>query len=95
MEATETQAAEATVEAVAVATEGVDAPPLHDPLVEETAKAAYARAAEELKWKGDFPAWDVISDRARALYIESAAHVTSGNPPRTRYEEIVAEVLQG
>lgn len=62
---------------------------------EEVAKTAYAKIAEELKWKGDFPKWDKITDRARALYEEGAAHVQAGNSPRTRYEEVVAEVLHG
>jgi hypothetical protein len=66
-----------------------------DSAIEELAKNAYAIVAEELKFKGDFPAWDHISDRARALYVEGAAHVQAGGSPRTRFEEVVVEVLKG
>lgn len=62
--------------------------------VEATAKAAYARLAEELKWKGDFPEWDAVSERARALYVSSVTHIQDGKPTRTRFEEIVAEGLR-
>ncbi len=75
-----------------------DAPPTPgtpEMTVEGIAQVAYAKVAEELKFKGDFPAWDEVSDRGRALYLEGAAHVQGGNPPRTRFEEIVAEVLHG
>ena len=60
---------------------------------EGIAQLAYAKVAEELKFKGDFPAWDQISDRARGLYFEGAAHVQNGGAPRTRYEEIVEKML--
>src|SRR5262245_35237644 len=59
------------------------------------AQTAYAKVAEELKFKGDFPEWDQVSERGRALYFEGAAHVQNGGAPRTRFEEIVAEVLHG
>lgn len=42
---------------------------------EGIAQAAYAKLAEEMQWKGDFPVWEVISDRARASYVEAVEHV--------------------
>jgi hypothetical protein len=103
-------------------TEGAEptAPPTE---TEEIAKVAYAKCAEELKWKGDFPAWELISDRARQLYIEGVQYIQGlATPaqaaeqvinhelqaegaedvvarvtpkPRTRFEEVVLEVLHG
>jgi hypothetical protein len=64
-----------------------------DAAVEELAQTAYAKVAEELKFKGDFPAWDQVSDRGRTLYLEGAAHVQSGGSPRTRFEEVVSKML--
>ena len=74
-----------------------DEPPNPEPLppIDSTivAQTAYAIVAEELKWKGDFPEWDKISSRAQDLYVQGAAHVLGGGAPRTRFEEIVVEVL--
>jgi hypothetical protein len=60
---------------------------------EGIAQVAYAKVAEELKFKGDFPAWDQVSDRGRALYIEGTSHVQAGGAPRTRFEEVVSKML--
>lgn len=63
--------------------------------VEAIAMAAYTLIAEELRWKGDFPAWDAITDRAREAYIKSVEYVRQSmttDPQtklRTRFEEIV------
>jgi hypothetical protein len=76
-----------------------DEPPSAEPrpliTTDELAQLAYAKIAEELKFKGDFPAWENVSDRGRGLYVEATAHVQAGNPPRTRFEEIVLELIAG
>jgi len=79
-------------EATAVQSTEDQAPTAPPTETEVIARAAYAKVAEELQWKGDFPAWEAISDVARALYVESVEHVQADNPPRTRFEEVVAEV---
>lgn len=65
------------------------------PTPEAIAQAAYAKIAEELKFKGDFPAWENVSDRGRQMYVDATVHVMGGNTPRTHFEEMVAEVLKG
>lgn len=90
-EAATTESTEPQAPTVRTAEPPAEAPV--DSAIEELAQVAYAKVAEELKFKGDFPAWEAISDRARALYIEGAAHVQDGGAPRTRYEEIVSKTL--
>ena len=61
---------------------------------EEIAQVAYAKFAEEMKWKGDFPAWEAISDRARAAYIEGAEHIRGLVASAEAAEQLINHELQ-
>lgn len=61
----------------------------------EIARVAYGKLAEELKDRGDYPAWELISDRARQSCIDAVEHVLKTKELRTRFEQVVLEVMNG
>lgn len=61
---------------------------------ELVAQIAYEKMRVELAGEGTFPAWFDLSQATHTLYERAADHCQHADP-RTRYEEIVLEVLNG
>jgi len=58
---------------------------------EQIAKAAYDKMRKEIA--GSFPDWDDLEPNIRKNYEDGAEHCRK-HSPRTRYEQIVLEVIK-
>jgi hypothetical protein len=64
------------------------------PLSADLAPIAYDKLRVELAHEATFPAWLDLPQSTRDQYLQAAEHCQAA-APRTRYEEIVLEVIYG